>query len=72
MISNQENAMSRLQFGSGRLLDDLIAATGIKNRPAQIIMIGDEFQLPAASVSTPPALTWPTTGITSWRLKSMS
>lgn len=56
MISNQENAMSRLQFGSGRLLDDLIAATGIKNRPAQIIMIGDEFQLPAASVSTPPAL----------------
>lgn len=56
MISNHENAQVRLQFGTGRLLDDLMAATGIHNRPAQIIMIGDEYQLPAADASTPLAL----------------
>lgn len=56
MISNRENVQSRLQFGSGQLLDDLIVATGIRNRSAQIIMIGDDYQLPAADTSFPPAL----------------
>ena len=56
MISNHENAQSRLQFGSGKLLDDLLDATGVRTRSAQLIMIGDEYQLPAADASVPPAL----------------
>lgn len=34
MISNHENAQSRLQFGSGKLLDDLLDATGVRTRSA--------------------------------------
>lgn len=56
MISNQKNPKSRLQFGSGKTLDDLITATNVKMGHSQIIMIGDDYQLPAANESHAPAL----------------
>lgn len=56
LISNQKNPKSRLQFGSGKTLDDLITATNVKMRHSQIIMIGDDYQLPAANESHAPAL----------------
>ena len=56
MISDKYSDNERLQFGSGKLLSDLIAYANVTNMQRKIIFVGDEAQLTPVNSNFSPAL----------------
>lgn len=56
MISDHVNRGEFMTFGSGRVLRDLIRYIAPYTRPAKVIFIGDDAQLPPVDMNFSPAL----------------
>lgn len=51
MISHKTQTENYLQFGSGNLLRDLLSYLDLENSNRQLILIGDNYQLPPVNVN---------------------
>jgi ATP-dependent exoDNAse len=56
MIGDLENNTEQLQFGSGRLLTDLLDYCQFTASHSKLVLVGDSFQLPPVGENTSPAL----------------
>lgn len=56
MIGDVENNTEQLQFGSGRLLTDLLDYCQFTASHSKLVLVGDSFQLPPVGENASPAL----------------